>query len=565
MQTGFIFGQGTDISDPKELARRRAIVDAMMAQQAQQGAPRNLGEGIFSAGNSIANALTDRNLKRQEDKAREEAAGALPGIVDLLNMGGQSYGGASSPAVSAQPIARTPDTAGGIADDTMKALGKTPMGPYRDAIASIESAGSGDYSAIGPTNPRLGRALGRYQIMEANIGPWSREILGREVTPDEFLANPQIQDAIFDGKFGGYVEKFGPEGAAQAWFAGPGGVGKMDRQDVLGTSVADYTRKFSAALGGQPSGQPAQPNAGTRTFNPEIINQLAALSSNPYASEGQRQIAALLMQQQIQQMMPQDPMKALELERAQLENERLRNPQPDLTTAQREYAAAQAQGFQGTFLEYQTALAEARRSNTNVNVSTAAGVQPLGTKGDILIQDPDAPNGVRVIQAEGSPAAREAAAAAATADRRGGNRETESSIITTAAQRARQAANSRALGGIGGRVAAINPGSTNAELYRQVDVLRSQAQLGNLQAMREASPTGGALGSVTEKELQILADKSGALDPASPNFLRDLDDYERTLLRTIHGPEEGDRIFEATRDNGDGWTTINGVRVREKK
>ena len=38
MQTGFIFGQGTDISDPKELARRRAIVDAMMAQQAQQGA-----------------------------------------------------------------------------------------------------------------------------------------------------------------------------------------------------------------------------------------------------------------------------------------------------------------------------------------------------------------------------------------------------------------------------------------------------------------------------------------------------------------------------------------------
>lgn len=300
---GFIFGAGTDISDPKELARRRAVIDAMMAQE--RGAPRNVGEGIYSFSKSITDAITSRNLKRQEDKAREEAAGVLPGIVDLLNMGGQSYGGASAPAVSTQPIARTPDSAGGIADDTMKALGKTPMGPYRDAIASIESAGSGDYSAIGPTNARLGRALGRYQIMEANIGPWSREVLGREVTPDEFLANPQIQDAIFDGKFGGYVEKFGPEGAAQAWFAGPGGVGKMDRQDVLGTSVADYTRKFSAALGSQPSGQPAQPNAGTRTFNPEIINQLAALSSNPYASEGQRQIAALLMQQQIQQMMPQ--------------------------------------------------------------------------------------------------------------------------------------------------------------------------------------------------------------------------------------------------------------------
>lgn len=126
------------------------------------------------------------------------------------------------------------------------------MQQYRDAIASIESAGSGDYAAIGPTNPRLGRALGRYQIMEANIGPWSRDALGREVTPEEFLANPQMQDAIFDAKFGGYVNQFGPEGAAQAWFAGPGGVGKTDRQDVLGTSVGEYGQKFASALGMTP-------------------------------------------------------------------------------------------------------------------------------------------------------------------------------------------------------------------------------------------------------------------------------------------------------------------------
>src|SRR5690606_34880379 len=87
---------------------------------------------------------------------------------------------------------------------------------YRDAIASIESAGSGDYAAVGPTHPRLGRALGRYQVMEANIGPWSRDALGREVTADEFLSSPEIQDAIFDHQFGSYVSRYGPEGAAQA-------------------------------------------------------------------------------------------------------------------------------------------------------------------------------------------------------------------------------------------------------------------------------------------------------------------------------------------------------------
>lgn len=124
-----------------------------------------------------------------------------------------------------------------------------PMTGYRDAIASIESRGSGDYAAIGPSHPKLGRALGRYQIMEANIGPWSQEVLGRTVTPDEFMANPQLQDAIFDGKFGQYVQKFGPEGAAQAWFGGEGGVGQLGRRDSLGTSIAEYSNKFNNALG----------------------------------------------------------------------------------------------------------------------------------------------------------------------------------------------------------------------------------------------------------------------------------------------------------------------------
>lgn len=90
--------------------------------------------------------------------------------------------------------------------------------------------------------------------------------------------------------------------------------------------------------------------------------------------------------------------------------------------------------------------------------------------------------------------------------------------------------------------------------------------------MRAASPTGAALGGVSDKDLALLASKSGALDPASPNFERDLDDYERTVLRLVHGVEAGDRIFEATRDqssggatDAEGWTTLpSGVKVRVK-
>lgn len=96
----------------------------------------------------------------------------------------------------------------------------------------------------------MGRALGKYQVMSANVGPWSKEVLGREVSPGEFLRNPEIQDAIFNGKFGQYVEKYGPAGAARAWFAGERGMRNPNAKDVFGTTVTEYSRRFNKALGG---------------------------------------------------------------------------------------------------------------------------------------------------------------------------------------------------------------------------------------------------------------------------------------------------------------------------
>lgn len=132
------------------------------------------------------------------------------------------------------------------ADFQAEVSGGTPE-QYRDAISSIESGGR--YDAVGPTHPTLGRALGKYQIMEANITRWSKDAIGRAVTSEEFLASSEIQDAIFDHVFGGYVKRFGLEGAAQAWFAGPGGVGKVNRKDSLGTDVGSYGQRFVKALG----------------------------------------------------------------------------------------------------------------------------------------------------------------------------------------------------------------------------------------------------------------------------------------------------------------------------
>lgn len=96
-----------------------------------------------------------------------------------------------------------------------------------NGIAFVESRGSGDYAAVGPVTRSGDRAYGRYQVMGNNIGPWTEQVLGRRLTKDEFMNGTtdmtyqEIQDAVFNGIFGGYIEKYGNvQDAASMWFSG---------------------------------------------------------------------------------------------------------------------------------------------------------------------------------------------------------------------------------------------------------------------------------------------------------------------------------------------------------
>jgi hypothetical protein len=133
------------------------------------------------------------------------------------------------------------------------------MEAYDRSLSGIESGGR--YDALGPIIPKSGdRAYGKRQVMGANVGPWTEQYYGQRLTPEEFLANPEAQDAVFKGKFGEYVQKYGPEGAAKAWFAGEKGMHNPNAKDVLGTTVQGYGQKFMAGLG---EGQGAPPVAQT--------------------------------------------------------------------------------------------------------------------------------------------------------------------------------------------------------------------------------------------------------------------------------------------------------------
>ena len=122
------------------------------------------------------------------------------------------------------------------------------MGKYAPAIANIES--SGNYAALGPVTKTGDRAFGKYQVMGANVPSWTKEATGNEMTPDEFLSNPEAQDATFKHHFGKALSQYGnPQDAASVWFSGKPQAAAGNASDINGTTVPSYLKKFNESIG----------------------------------------------------------------------------------------------------------------------------------------------------------------------------------------------------------------------------------------------------------------------------------------------------------------------------
>jgi hypothetical protein len=269
----YIFGPGTDAPTYESLRKKREIID-LLSQQAVGGEYRNWGDGVGGIMKALGARIMDNKLAPKEDEHRKAIADAIAGIT------GGGVAGAPG-GFTGQGFSGTPETLGG--------------GGYRDAIASIESAGSGDYAAMGPVTKSGDRAYGKYQVMGANIPEWTKEALGQSLTPEQFAQNPQAQDATFDHRFGGYADKYGPEGAASMWFSGdPTPDGSADQ---LGTSDTDYVQKFMQSLGGGGG------MGGMGGGEPDMgrVGQLAEMMSDPYVTPGQQMVIKALIERELDQ------------------------------------------------------------------------------------------------------------------------------------------------------------------------------------------------------------------------------------------------------------------------
>lgn len=293
---------------------------------------------------------------------------------------------------------------------------------------------------------------------------------------------------------------------------------------------------------------------------PAVLAQALRVMADPRANENTKAVAQALIQRQqaqeqaqqeqsvwmqrqqyAQQQQQNDPMRQLQMQEAQLKIAAMQDPNENVPDAVKSLdLRAQRAGLQPGSPEYNNFFV-----TQGVKPPANVGAPPAGYQ----IKYDASGNPASMEPIPGSPAALEAEARTKMMGNQQSNKSTSSDVITNAARLAREAAQAPGLpatGMIGGVLSGL-PETNAAELRRQVGVLTSNATVENLNAMRAASPTGGALGSVTEKEGAMLAAKSGALDPNSPNFSRDLEDYERTLLRVVHGQAKGDELFTQTR------------------
>ena len=95
-------------------------------------------------------------------------------------------------------------------------------------------------------------ALGKYQIMPANVPAWSQKYMGTKWTPQQFLGDPNKQEALAKAVLNDYYTKWGARGAASAWYSGNPALNLNYNPQHGGPSVGAYVDQVLGKSMGHP-------------------------------------------------------------------------------------------------------------------------------------------------------------------------------------------------------------------------------------------------------------------------------------------------------------------------
>lgn len=256
---------------------------------------------------------------------------------------------------SFRQFASPADSVAGYADFLLENPRYKPMMAAQGLDAQLQALGASGYA----TDPNYASSVGSIARgiplpamgSDSSSNPYSS--VG--VTDEQFAAmqngtpqppSPMPSDPV--QAIAGVMNQQQPVQVAQAQ---PNQMSDADALQLLGARAEPNMQQAPQPMQAQASGPSMQ--------------QLLQASQNPWLSDAQRGIVNTLMQQQMQQ---NDPMRQMQMEKARLELEQMRNPEPKQTDDIREYEFARQQGYQGTFQDFMTDMKRAGATNVTTNV-----------------------------------------------------------------------------------------------------------------------------------------------------------------------------------------------------
>ncbi|SLN64989.1 D-alanyl-D-alanine carboxypeptidase family protein [Ruegeria meonggei] len=546
--SSFFWGQ-TPTLTPDGAQRKRDLA-AQFATQMR--APRNFGEGLTHLGNAwAARRMMDR-ADKAEATGRASAQGSSDKAVEAIRAA--MAGGKPKPyASSAGPMSilgmkpTTPEQE--IGDEAMIALDRPDMvvkgfdfTPYAVGGAAARA------DSFTGLKPEMQTAMIPFlQAADKELGPGALKVTSA-------YRSPELQAQLWDAA----LKKYGSPEAARKWVAPPG-----KSQHNSGTAIdfagADggllrdansreaqwikanaakyglavpmgwepWQVELAGARGNKNSGHSAAPQS------PDYSAVYEALA-NPWLDQGQRSMLMGMLQQAQQQ---NDPMRQLALEKAQLEVANMRNPQPGFSVLTDEQETQMGLDPAGNYqIGPNGKVSQIGGGGTNVSVSTEAAIP----KGFRAIRDEQG----RLLSYEPVPGGPEDTSAA---DAKAAEAKTTSANIVmdeigiAKELIAGQSTFSPATG-LTGSIASTIDSTRAGALKNRLTTIKANIGFDKLQSMRDASPTGGALGQVSEFENRLLQSVFGSLEQAQSeeDILYNLDRLEQLYTRIIHEgiPEE---------------------------
>lgn len=557
---GNVFSQGMFTVDPnmtpEQLAQKRAVLAAL---QPRYGRASYVGEGLGQLAMGIATGARNRKLDKIEsgnrDKANALFSGVLGGNAGPMNILGLNPEYGQAPA--------NPNSPEQIGADTMAALGKDPASKVRQGLIARgipEHIADGfvmnfeDESGLNPgineIAPIVPGSRGGFGLAQWT-GPRRKSLEAYAASVGKPVSDMNVQlDFLMQ-------ELQGPEAAAWQEIAAAQDSGTAAAAIVnsfLRPAEEHRARRVAEYTGGNPSANTAAPQI--------PMDQLMALMSNPWLAPEQR---AMLQSMMDQQMQAGDPLRQIEISKAQAELDAMNAPQqPEqltrLAIAQElglDEESARAYALTGELPKAQGADAPAAFASLDMQAK-AAGLVPgtpeyqefmlnggsSGTPAAFMALDmqakaagfqPGTPEYQEFMATRGAgfaAAAVEKGKAKADAEIAApgdvATAQTTLSYIDSIRNHPGRGAGSGASSFLG-----VVPGTAAREFQIEVDRLKSGAFMTAIEQLR-------GMGALSNAEGQTATAAVAALDPSGSEegFLKRLEEYESIVRRGLERAEK---------------------------